>query len=116
VSTPFLVTFFLYPDLSQPLWSPGSEFHSLGCFLSVFCLWLVHPSVISSWWVLLAQLLSFCILTCSSLCGLQFVSIPYLVTFFLCPDLSIPLQSRMWVPLTQSLSFHILTCPSLCGL
>jgi len=36
---------------------------------------------------------SFCVLTCPSLYGLQFVSAPWLVGFFLCPDLSLPLWS-----------------------
>jgi len=46
----------------------------------------------------LGWLVSFCVLTCLSLCGLQFVSAPCLLGFFLCPDLSLPL----WSPESES--------------
>ena len=76
---------------------------------------------------------SFCVLTCPSLCHLQDVSAPCLVTFFPCPDLFLPLPSpgsecpllghflsmswhvppsaisRKWVPLPWSISSCILT-------
>jgi len=41
----------------------------------------------------LGWLVSFCVLTCPSLCGLQKVSAPYSVGFFLYPDMSLPLLS-----------------------
>ena len=133
VSAPSLVTFFLCPDLSLPPLSSESEFHLLGCLLSVS--WLIPPSAMSRMWVPLTWLLSFHVLTCPPLCHIQDVSAPHLVAFFPCPDLSLPLLSpagecpllscflsmswlvsRKWVPLAWSLSFHILTCPSLCHL
>jgi len=112
-----LVDFFLCPDLCLPLWPPGSECPLFCSFLSVFS--LVPPSVVSSWYVPVAWSLSFhiltcaslcglqrvstcclatfCVLTCASLCGYQEVSAPCLVTFFLYPDLC-PL---LWYPVGE---------------
>jgi len=69
VSSLCLFSFFPCPDLPLPLLSPVGE-------CPLVC-WLV----------------SFCVLTCPSLCCLQMVSASWLVSFFPCPDLSLPLWS-----------------------
>ena len=78
MSSPGLVAFYSCPDMSLLL-----EYW-LGHFLSIS--WQVPPSVVLSSWVTLAWSLSFHILTSLSLWGIQFMSTPLSVIFFLCPD------------------------------
>ena len=49
--------------------------------------------MLSRKWVPLPCFDSFCVLTCLSICALQFVSAPCLLGFFLCPNLSVHLCS-----------------------
>ena len=57
----------------------------------------------------LTILVSFHVLSCPSLCGLQLVSAPHLVGFFLCPDLSLLCGLQLVSPWAWSISFQILT-------
>ena len=59
---------------------------------------------------------SFCVLKFPSICGLQGVSAPCLVVFFMCPDLSLPLRSPVCECLLLGCFLSVLTCCFLCGL
>ena len=138
VSAPCSVAFFPFSHLSLPFWSSESEFSSLDHPFSMS--WLSLASMISRMLVSPTQLPSFHVLTYSCLYGFQEVSSHCLVTFFPCPDLSLPFWSpagkcplighfcfvywlvpasvfsRESVSLTCLLFFHYLTCLCLCGL
>ena len=59
---------------------------------------------------------SFCVLNFPSICGLQGVSAPCLVVFFMCPDLSFSLWSTVCECLLLNCFLSVLTCCILCGL
>ena len=90
VSAPCWFAFVLWPDLSLCLGSPVGECPSLAHINSLF--WLVFVSALSRMWVPLAGLHSFYVLTCLCFLALQDVSAPCLLTFSLCPNLSICLS------------------------
>jgi len=105
VSASCSLGFLLCPDLSICLHSPGCECPLLTQIPSMS--WLVCPSVLSRMWVPHAHLDSFCVLTCPSVCTLQFVSAPCSLRFLPCPDLSVHLCSSE----SECPSFVHFLCP-----
>jgi hypothetical protein len=110
VSIPYLLALFCWLVLTFHLWWTASECFMLTYFLWLYssphlCLieckcpffvflllsWPIPPSALGSLWVPLACWISFAILTCACLYAWQLVSAACLLTFFCCPDLSLPL-------------------------
>ena len=122
-------------DLTLPVPSIGCGCALCAWFISLS--WLDPLCTLDSWWVSLASLVYYSVLTWPFLCFWQDVSAPHMLALFQCPNLaiSVPLTGcecpshacfvsvfwlvppyaldRWWVPLTCSVCFSVLTWPSL---